>query len=165
MIAPLAMVSRIRIFTIVLVVLVVVPGLMLNPYYRLCRAKPLSLPGVLYVCSKQPPDLKAIERGDIVVFDNPLSKDGAGYIKVVRGVPNDQVRREGRHFFLEGQYVGYAKPRAIDGRPLASSVFEGVIPEGYIWVWTPHQDSHDSRYAEVGLIAAEDISARARRVF
>jgi len=56
--------------------------------------------------------------------------------------------------------VGRAKTRALDGRPLAA-LGPGRIPPGRYFLHADHRDSHDSRYAEVGLVPRSRILGRA----
>ena len=67
---------------------------------------------------------------------------------------------EDRTVFLDGEAVGRAKTHALDGRPLAA-VAPGVIPPGHYYLFADHADSHDSRYAEIGLVPRERILGRA----
>ena len=50
--------------------------------------------------------------------------------------------------------------RARDGRPL-ERIAPGVIPPDRYFVFAEHADSHDSRYAEVGLVPRDRILGRA----
>ena len=59
-----------------------------------------------------------------------------------------------------GVRLGKAKTHALDGRPLAA-IAPGVIPPGHYYVHAGHADSHDSRYAEVGLVPRARILDRA----
>ncbi len=104
----------------------------------------------------------ALERGDAVVFDPP---EAAGspvpYLKTVRGLPGDRVELDnGRRVSLNGALLGVAKTHSRRGRPLAA-VSPGVIPADRYYVHADHVDSHDSRYAEIGLVPRERIRGRA----
>ena len=44
---------------------------------------------------------------------------------------------------------------------LASREAPGAIPPGHYYLHTDHPDSHDSRYAEIGLVPRERILGRA----
>ena len=96
--------------------------------------------------------------GDVVLFDPP---DGLGapvpYLKTVRGLPGMAVE-VGAHgsVTVGGVRLGIAKPRALDGRTLAA-IAPGTIPEGRYYLHGDHVDSHDSRYAEIGLVPGERI--------
>ena len=62
--------------------------------------------------------------------------------------------------FLDGEPVGRAKTHALDGRPLAA-VSPAIIPPGHYYLHGDHVDSHDSRYAEIGLVPRARILGRA----
>ena len=100
--------------------------------------------------------------GDRVLFEPP---DPVGsrvpYLKTVRGVPGMRIIiRMDRTVFLDGRPVGRAKPHALDGRPL-DAIAPGVIPPGHFYLHADHRDSHDSRYAEIGLVPRGRILGRA----
>ena len=101
-------------------------------------------------------------RGDLVLFDPP---DAAGsrvpYLKTVRGVPGMEVAvgPDGT-VLLDGAPVARAKSRARDGRPL-DAVAPGTVPPGRFYLHADHPDSHDSRYAEIGLVPRARILGRA----
>ena len=100
--------------------------------------------------------------GDRVLFDPPEALGAAvPYLKTVRGVPGTTVAvgKDGT-VRLDGVPVGRAKTHALDGRPLAA-IAPGAIPPGHYFLHADHVDSHDSRYAEIGLVAAERILGRA----
>ena len=100
--------------------------------------------------------------GDRVLFEPP---DWVGspipYLKTVRGVPGMRVSvGTDRTVFLDGEPVDRAKPHALDGRPLAA-IAPGTIPPGHFYLHADHRDSHDSRYAEIGLVPRGRILGRA----
>ena len=110
------------------------------------------------------------EIGDRVLFD-PRPDPGLGqaesigarvpYLKTVRGVPGMRIAVGlDRTVFLNGEPVGRAKAHALDGRPL-SAIAPGTIPPGHFFLHADHRDSHDSRYAEIGLVPRERILGRA----
>ena len=100
--------------------------------------------------------------GDIVIFDPPEDlRVQAPYLKRVLGVPGDAVSVDGTGgVSLNGGAVGRAKPRALDGRVLVA-VAPATIPPGHYYLHADHADSHDSRYAEIGLVPRERILGRA----
>ncbi len=103
----------------------------------------------------------APERGDAVVFDPPETAGSpVPYLKTVRGLPGDRVELDGRRVSVGGAVLGIAKTHARDGRRLKPAA-AGVIPPGRYYVHADHADSHDSRYAEIGLVPRERIRGRA----
>ena len=100
--------------------------------------------------------------GDRVLFEPPA---GVGskvpYLKTVRGLPRMAIAvAEDGTVFLDGVAVGRAKSHALDGRPL-EAIAPGIIPPGHYFLHADHSDSHDSRYAEIGLVPRARILGRA----
>ena len=104
----------------------------------------------------------APEIGDRVLFEPPDSVGSrVPYLKTVRGVPDMTVAVDmDGTVRLDGVPAGKAKTHALDGRPLAT-IAPGVIPPGHYYLHADHADSHDSRYAEIGLVAGGRILGRA----
>ena len=100
--------------------------------------------------------------GDRVVFDPPAALGAAApYLKTVRGLPGDWVTVDSdRTVSVNGVPLGRAKTHARDGRPLAATA-PGAVPAGHYFVHGAHPDSHDSRYAEVGLVPRAALRGRA----
>ena len=100
--------------------------------------------------------------GDRVLFEPPEAVGSpVPYLKTVRGVPGMAVTvGPDRTVFLNGEPMGRAKAHARDGLPLAA-IAPGVIPFGYYYLSADHADSHDSRYAEIGLVPRTRILGRA----
>ena len=100
--------------------------------------------------------------GDRVLLEPPEGL-GAGvpYLKTVRGLPGAAVTVDAdRTVRIDGLALGRAKTHALDGRALEAAA-PGTIPEGRYYLHGDHPDSHDSRYAEIGLVPAERILGRA----
>ena len=108
------------------------------------------------------PVMGAPGRGDLVLFDPPEAAGSSiPYMKRVIGLPGDSVAVDTeRRVFVRGEFIGIAKRRALDGREL-DPVAPGVIPLGRYFVHADHKDSHDSRYAEIGLVPRGRIRGRA----
>ena len=108
------------------------------------------------------PLMGAPKRGDLVLFDPP---EAAGstipYMKRVIGLPGDSVAVDSeRRVFVRGEFIGIAKRRGLNGRALETTG-PGVIPPGRYYVHADHADSHDSRYAEIGMVPRGHIRGRA----
>lgn len=103
------------------------------------------------------------KRYDIISFDHPLF--AAPIAKCVVGVANDRIEIVNGHVFVSGadrDIVLDKSPRS--GKPL-TPIQSCTIPEGYVYVWAPHPESFDSRYAEIGLIHVTRIKERLWCVF
>ena len=100
--------------------------------------------------------------GDAVLFEPPPCLDArVPYLKTVRGLPGSVVTvAADRTVRVDGVRLGRVKARALDGRAL-EAVAPGVIPAGRYFLHGDHADSHDSRYAEIGLVPRERIVGRA----
>lgn len=122
-----------------------------------------SLPNWAFVVDRQD---HAPRRGELVTFiapDNPYYPRGARFTKIAWGAPGDVVTRVGREYFVNGRSGGVSKPFSQTGRATTLGP-TGVIPPGRFYVGTPHKDSLDSRYGEIGWIGAERIVGVARPV-
>ena len=97
--------------------------------------------------------------GDRVLFDPPQAGSGTPrppYMKTVLGAPGMVVLASDGGVWVGGEYAGQAKKNALDGRPL-KSIVSGTIPPGHYYLHADHPDSHDSRYAEIGLVPRDRI--------
>ena len=105
---------------------------------------------------------EAPEIGERVLFEPPDAVNSrVPYLKTVRGLPGMAVTiGPDRTVFLDGEPVGRAKTHALDGRTLRA-IAPGTIPPGHYFLHADHADSHDSRYAEIGLVPAARILGRA----
>jgi conjugal transfer pilin signal peptidase TrbI len=106
-------------------------------------------------------------RGDFVAFrwagGGPYPA-GVTFIKVLAGVPGDEVTRDAQGFHVNGIPVGTPKPLGRQGQPLEPGP-TGRLPEGSYYVEAPHPDSLDSRYGLTGWIHDSQIIGRARALF
>lgn len=160
-----ARIAKNRRFIVALVAWAVAASLMLigaRPWARLAFNGSVSLPGFLYVIrvGEMP------ERDQLVAFYPPHNRyyrDGMFFVKQVKGIGGDRIERRGVEFFVNGRHLATAKARSLKRQPLQLGP-EGVLPDGYFWVWTPHPDSFDSRYADVGWIAPDRVLGRAYRL-
>ena len=106
-------------------------------------------------------------RGDFVAFrwagGGPYP-EGVTFVKVLAGIPGDEVSRDAQGFHVNGSPVGTPKPIGRQGQPLEPGP-TGRIPEGRYYVQAAHPDSLDSRYQLTGWIQASQIIGRARALF
>ena len=138
-------------------------ALWFHNHYALGLNATHSLPGTLYLIERGAPP----QRGEHVAFrwsgGGPYPA-GVIFIKVLAGQPGDTVTRDGATFIVAGTTLGQAKPTSRRGEPLEPGP-TGTLPEGRYFVYAPHPDSLDSRYALTGWIAREQLIGRARAIF
>ena len=102
------------------------------------------------------------DHGDVVIFEPPEALGSSvPYLKTVVGLPGARIEVDAdRRVWLDGEPVARAKAEALDGRRL-NPIAATVIPPDRYYLHGDHPDSHDSRYAEVGLVPRERILGRA----
>ena len=100
--------------------------------------------------------------GDRVLFEPPgAAGSEIPYLKTVRGLPGARIDVDGDGTVrIDGVPLGRAKTQALDGRAL-DAVAPGIVPPEHYYVHGDHHDSHDSRYAEIGLVPRDRILGRA----
>jgi conjugal transfer pilin signal peptidase TrbI len=127
-----------------------------------------SIPGTVFVVHKGAmPQL-----GDMAAFRHAGGGGymvGALFLKRVAGVSGSKVTAKDagagfRDYFVDGRFVGRAKPVSRSGEPLKPGP-EGMIPPGHYYMAADHPDSFDSRYAAVGWVAQHQIVGKAYRLF
>lgn len=109
------------------------------------------------------------KRGDYIVFrwqgQGGFHRPGVLFTKIVRGLPGDAVEVGANGFVsVSGTAVGFARPRASNGKPL-EPISPVVVPPGYFFVAGQSDDSLDSRYKVVGLISKEHVVGKAYAVY
>lgn len=100
--------------------------------------------------------------GERVLFEPPGAVGSPiPYLKTVWGLPGAVVGVDADGTVrIDGVPLGRAKPNARNGRPLAP-IAPGTIPPNHYYLHAEHPDSHDSRYAEIGLVPRSRILGRA----
>lgn len=104
---------------------------------------------------------------EVAPQDGP--RRGDGFTKYLIGIPGDRIEvEEGGRVFLvtaQGRFdMGRCKPFSRHGVPLQCTQAQ-VIPEGYVYMWAPHVDALDSRYAVMGLVPRSSIVGRAVKLW
>lgn len=157
---------RARLQMVLIAELLVIAGLLQRSVWDRYRVEfnwTDSLPGYLYLIHLGELPTR---RGELIAFRAPKTRfyrEGEKFVKVARGLPGDRVRREGRDFFVNDQFVGQFVEVSPSGMPLLPGP-TGVVPTGHFWVWTPHPYSLDSRYADIGLIGRDRVVGVAQRL-
>jgi conjugal transfer pilin signal peptidase TrbI len=127
-----------------------------------------SLPGTLFLVQKGAKP----QKGDFAAFryagGGPYRR-GVLFLKRLVGAQGTVVEARAtgdgfRDFFVDGRYVGRAKPRSRGGMPLTPGPV-GIIPKGRYYMVAPNPDSLDSRYALVGWVGDDQIVGTAYRLF
>ena len=101
--------------------------------------------------------------GDRVLFDPPEALESrVPYLKTVRSVPGMAVTVGGGTERSISTALRSAGPRRMPstGGPL-EAIAPGIIPPGHYFLHADHPDSHDSRYAGIGLVPRNRILGRA----
>jgi conjugal transfer pilin signal peptidase TrbI len=130
-------------------------GIYIKQNYLVIHNKSVSLPDKWFVVSKG----KVPQKGQVFAFtakENTAYKPDEIFIKIAGGIGGDQISINNRQFYINDQLIGIAKPKSLKGYPL-DMLDAGTIPENNFFAYTPHKDSYDSRYNEIGLINAKDI--------
>jgi type IV secretory pathway protease TraF len=109
-----------------------------------------------------------IERGDYVRFERAHSWSGfPGPVSLLKEVgcgPGDGLRVDAvGDVYCDGDYLGRALSEDSNGNPLPLFIFDGVIPEGKLFVVGHHPRSWDSRY--FGFVDVEEVLNRAYPLF
>jgi conjugal transfer pilin signal peptidase TrbI len=124
----------------------------------------MSLPGKLYLIEKA----TLPHKGEYVAFtyqNDFIYPKGVHLLKRVAGVSGDSVQLRDHKHYVDGYFVGEARPFTSQGLPIQESEFTGVIPNGYYYAQADHPKSFDSRYAAIGLVASNCIIGRAYKLF
>ena len=120
-----------------------------------------SLPNTYFIFERHfdPAELKV---GDTILMrytGNNFFPSGTHFVKIIGGVAGDKITHIGQDVYVNGRHIGTAKLFSgyeQEGVPLEIGP-EGVIPDGYYFVYTPYDHSFDSRYKYVGLIDSYNI--------
>jgi signal peptidase I len=128
------------------------------------------------------------KRGDVIVFRLP-SDPGTNFIKRLVGLPGDTIRYVNKRLYIndqpvevsiKGRYDGSEQSGAVlaherlgsvehdillvPGRPTGEGVF--VVPDGHFFMMGDNRDnSHDSRYQEIGFIPENRVVGKAVRIW
>ena len=97
------------------------------------------------------------KKGDLTVVYNGWYK--GKIIKRIIGVAGDQISTDGHgNIFINQQKIGRAHQRSDMQSGLSlTTIKPQVIPEGRVFLHSPHPRSFDSRYNEVGLVPVSDL--------
>ena len=114
-----------------------------------------------YVLFYRKPQVKpsSLKKGTFVLFDIYTNlRPNCRPCRVVKEIScqeGDVLTMDDGDFYCNNAYIGHAKASARDGTPLTAFRFNGLIPEGKLFVTGACIDSYDSRY--IGFIEKTDI--------
>lgn len=115
-----------------------------------------SLPYRLFIFhKKQEPSLNVPGLNRYVLFYHEAVNTHV--IKQVKGLPGAQLRydEEGQ-LWVDEFCVGKPHPTSRTGKKV-KHIQPGIIPDGYIFAFAPHNRSFDSRYEDFGLIPVQSL--------
>jgi conjugal transfer pilin signal peptidase TrbI len=108
------------------------------------------------------PDPCEIKKNDYVLFtfSSRYLNDGKP-VKAIKQVACDEgeiLKVTGNDYYCNDiEFIGKAKDYSLKEEKLEKFVYDGKVPEGYVFVAGRHKDSFDSRY--YGFIKKKDIKA------
>ncbi len=141
-----------------------VGGILSFPFDRIDVTTTASMRSRVYWLSF---DTGGIKRGDTVVFQdsNIATKYKAKRLtKILACDAGDTLTVQGfKEYYCNGQYLGRAKDKFLNGQTAVNFDFNGVIPAGKMFFIGQHIDSYDSRYR--GLVDKSTIIAKAIPLF
>lgn len=124
-----------------------------------------------------------LKKGDYVAYKFPTEnhvspfRKGDHMVKIIGGVEGDMVVMKDNRAFqiigpeeskysssIGGRAMGISKTHSLTGRPLEAGPV-GIIPKDRYYVFAPHKDSLDSRYAMVGWLSPDDIIGKTFSIF
>jgi conjugal transfer pilin signal peptidase TrbI len=129
--------------------------LVFRDYFLIVHNKSVSLSARWFVIAKGHIPQKNQIFAFRVLSPNSYKPDEI-FIKIVGGVAGDKIITKERDFYINDKFIGTAKTISLQGQPLMISN-AGVIPSNHYFAYTPHKDSYDSRYQEIGLINEAQI--------
>ncbi len=99
-------------------------------------------------------------KGDYVTFEkgHPLLKDGTPKMltKRIACVAGETLSFDGHRHLCGEEVLGVVLDRTHEGKKLDPFVFNGVIPDGMVFVAGDHERSFDSRY--FGFVAQRETT-------
>jgi type IV secretory pathway protease TraF len=156
--------NRKQLFIPAVALVLVIPALCLTLPRYFCVALPPSLFHKLFWVDK---DMSRIGRGDYVLFShNDMATRGKTMqmVKLVGCGEGDMLTVDNiKRYYCNGEYLGRAKDKGLNGTPLRNFAWNGPVPKGMILPMGQHKDSYDGRY--YGFIAKNEVKSKAHPVF
>ena len=129
---------------------------MLSEHVHFIKSPTDSLPQRYFV---QLPNIKP-KKGDLTIVYNGWCK--SKIIKRIIGVAGDQISTDGHgNIFINQQKIGRTHEHTNMQSGLSlTTIKPQIIPEGRVFLHSPHPRSFDSRYQEVGLVPVSDLEGK-----
>jgi type IV secretory pathway protease TraF len=119
-----------------------------NPHYKMKEMTFIKLAGGF-----EGDKIKAGEK-EVYVDGKLIGEEKDVNLKAV--ATNSEIEWKYREVFVGDKLIGVAKTHSLKGAPL-EIITSGVIPAHKFFAYTPHKDSFDSRYQDLGLVDEKDI--------
>ncbi|MBN2864375.1 MAG: signal peptidase I [Thiotrichales bacterium] len=149
----------------VLFVLVAMVYYSFNEKYKFAVNLSESLPQSVFIVDKKP--VKDVQRMDLVEFEyisqsgKMAFDDGSVFVKYIGGVPGDRIDFTSNQVFINGLPLAMLKEKSSKGLDLEPNK-PRVLGDDEYFVYTPHPDSFDSRYAYVGYVKKSQLIGKVR---
>lgn len=118
-----------------------------------------SLPYTLFWSKKA----QEISRGMIGSIEHPRNPS-ISIAKIIVGLPGDPIEIKDEKVFVNGCYLGNLIFRSRSGNTYTPQSHK-IIPEDYVFLYSPHEESFDSRYQEFGLVETSWIKEELCPIF
>jgi len=101
----------------------------------------------------------------IIAFKSPETRfyPEMMFLKIVKGRSGDTLSWDDQTILINGESLGLAKTVSKDGASMDKTPAT-TIGKGQFFTWTPHPDSFDSRYIDIGLVDSTRLVGRAVRL-
>lgn len=155
--------NRRQLLILAVALVLVIPELCLTLPRHFCVALPPSLFHKLFWIDM---DTSTILRGDYVLFmhrDMATRGRSMPMLKLVGCNAGDVLTVDNiKRYYCNGEYIGRAKDRALNGQLLRNFAWNGPVPPGMFLPMGQHADSYDGRY--YGFIAKSRVISKAHPV-
>jgi conjugal transfer pilin signal peptidase TrbI len=147
----------------IMCVMIVAGFMYVKSNYGILINKSESLPEFVFIIKK---DELPKQVGQYIVFkpQRNIYWQDETFVKQITGMQGDILSKQpntenskATDIYINDKYLCTAKEKSRAGDALEAISFSGEIMSGYYFVTTPHKDSYDSRYEDIGLIKQEEI--------
>jgi len=82
----------------------------------------------------------------IVDFENPYIPQGKKLVKQIACDSGEMFETRGKEFYCNGQLIAIAQEKDSKNRDIVQFVYNGIVPNGKMFLTAEHPKSFDSRY-------------------